>query len=215
MTEGDIRRFRRGSTAFDQHRTLILGPDYRPWTFPLPVWGPENTITAMCLGRVKPLIWSDVYAHSPSMSLRLPHVVVLKEPVDATLLFGAPNCSANNLFLRDRGRCQYTGVPLFFKSDDAETEATLDHVLPRAQGGASDWQNLVLASKEVNNWKGNRKPREAGLRLQRKPWIPTGYDLLCLQVRDRSGLFPVEWHEFLRLKPSKKVEQICEMEPAV
>ncbi len=48
--------------------------------------------------------------------------------------------SRRNIFKRDHYSCQYCHVQL------GSEELTIDHVVPRAQGGVSNWTNCVLAS---------------------------------------------------------------------
>lgn len=54
-------------------------------------------------------------------------------------------------WVEQRGRCYYTGQEIV----PGET-ASLDHVTPRAQGGAVDPSNLVWAHVVVNTSKGNQ-----------------------------------------------------------
>jgi 5-methylcytosine-specific restriction endonuclease McrA len=67
---------------------------------------------------------------------------------------------------RDQGRCQYTGRKL------GRDEGNIDHIVPRSKGGNTSWTNCVLSCKRVNNRKGDRTPREAGLRLMKTPDAP-------------------------------------------
>lgn len=60
---------------------------------------------------------------------------------------------------RDGHRCQY---------DDCTARGdTLDHVVPRAQGGRSTYQNLVSCCSACNSRKGDRTPEQAGMKLKR------------------------------------------------
>jgi len=52
-------------------------------------------------------------------------------------------------------------------------ELTIDHVVPRARGGQSQWTNCVLACLACNTHKADRTPERAGMRLKRKPVRPT------------------------------------------
>jgi 5-methylcytosine-specific restriction endonuclease McrA len=64
--------------------------------------------------------------------------------------------------LRDCGRrCVYCGTAL------AADSVTLDHVHPRAKGGANDPGNLVAACARCNRLKGDMLPLEFFLRF---PW---------------------------------------------
>lgn len=72
----------------------------------------------------------------------------------------------NNIWERDNFTCQYTGKKLTKKSGN------IDHVIPRARGGKSTWDNCVLAHKDVNSKKANKTPEEIGLKLLKKPSEP-------------------------------------------
>jgi 5-methylcytosine-specific restriction endonuclease McrA len=50
---------------------------------------------------------------------------------------------------------------------------TIDHVVPRAQGGQSQWENCVLACVACNKGKADRTPEQAGMRLKHKAVKPT------------------------------------------
>ena len=52
-------------------------------------------------------------------------------------------------------------------------ELTIDHVVPRAQGGESNWTNCVLACLECNKRKADRTPEQAKVRLRKEPVRPT------------------------------------------
>lgn len=68
-----------------------------------------------------------------------------------------PKFSIQTIARRDGYRCQYTGEVL------QRGDWSLDHVLPRSRGGMDCPENVVLASKSVNNRKGSKTPQEAGL----------------------------------------------------
>ena len=71
-----------------------------------------------------------------------------------------------NLFRRDRNTCQYCGVT------PGGNELTIDHVLPRSRGGATGWENCVLACVRCNHRKADRTPAEATMTLPREPKRP-------------------------------------------
>ena len=78
--------------------------------------------------------------------------------------------SRSNIFSRDRFTCQYCGVR------PGRADLNLDHVVPRAQGGRTTWENVVCCCVPCNRRKGGRTPVQAGLRLRRNParprWTP-------------------------------------------
>src|SRR5204862_6606259 len=77
-----------------------------------------------------------------------------------------------NIFARDNNQCQYCGKKF------ATTELSLDHVVPRSQGGQSTWENIVCACLKCNVKKGGRTPKQAHLTLIRKPEKPKRSPLL-------------------------------------
>lgn len=68
------------------------------------------------------------------------------------------------VFRRDNYTCQYCGK----KTSDL----TIDHVIPRHQGGKHVWNNVVAACPACNHRKGGRQPEEANMRLLRLPSEP-------------------------------------------
>lgn len=68
-----------------------------------------------------------------------------------------------NIFRRDGYRCAYCG---------SSYNLTIDHVIPRSQGGTDTWENLVTACEPCNRRKGNRTPQQAGMQLLFRPRRP-------------------------------------------
>jgi 5-methylcytosine-specific restriction endonuclease McrA len=56
--------------------------------------------------------------------------------------------------------CQYCGCR------PRSEELTIDHVVPRSQGGKSTWENCVLACVKCNHSKADRTPERAGMKLR-------------------------------------------------
>lgn len=81
-----------------------------------------------------------------------------------------------NLFARDRNKCQYCGR--IFPTNDL----SIDHVLPRAQGGGDSWENLVCACIRCNARKGGRTPDQAAMKLVKKPERPKRNPLIALKL---------------------------------
>lgn len=74
--------------------------------------------------------------------------------------------SRRNIYTRDEGECQYCGRELGLN------EYTLEHVLPRCQGGISSWVNIVVACIRCNKRKSGMTPEQAGMKLLNKPVEP-------------------------------------------
>lgn len=81
-----------------------------------------------------------------------------------------------NLFARDRNQCQYCGKVF------STSELSIDHVLPRAQGGGDSWENLVCSCVRCNARKGGRTPDQAGIQLIRKPVKPKRNPLISIRL---------------------------------
>lgn len=81
-----------------------------------------------------------------------------------------PNMSVrltrDNIYSRDDSRCQYCGKRY------PANELSLDHVVPRMQGGSSSWDNLVCCCIRCNRRKGGRTPEQAGMKLMAIPVKP-------------------------------------------
>ena len=71
------------------------------------------------------------------------------------------------VFKRDRFVCMYCGKQ--FKA----YELTVDHIIPKSQGGSLSWQNCVCSCYGCNSKKGNRTPEQAGMKLLQIPVVPT------------------------------------------
>ena len=124
------------------------------------------------------------FVRTVSYRLRVPEVVVLAS------YDGIPGTtvpfSRRNIYKRDRYSCQYCGA-----QPDVE-DLTIDHVIPRAQGGVSSWENCVLACYDCNRLKADRTPHQAKMRLRHTPQTPclaTSLLVAC-QTDQELGSFP-------------------------
>jgi 5-methylcytosine-specific restriction endonuclease McrA len=93
-----------------------------------------------------------------------------------------------NIFARDNNQCQYCGRKF------PTGELSLDHVIPRSQGGQSTWENIVCACVRCNVRKGGRTPKQAHISLIRKPEKPKRSPLLNLKLTHRKY---ESWKSFL------------------
>lgn len=106
----------------------------------------------------------EPFVRTVKQRLRVPEVVAL------TTYDRVPNntvtFSRRNIFKRDRYTCQYCG------DQPGKEELTIDHVLPRAQGGTSTWENCVLACVDCNSRKADCTPSQARMPLLKPPTRP-------------------------------------------
>jgi len=81
-----------------------------------------------------------------------------------------------NIFARDSNRCQYCGKKF------PTSELSLDHVIPRSQGGDTSWDNIVCCCVRCNVRKGGRTPDEAHMKLTRPPIKPKRSPQLTIKL---------------------------------
>jgi 5-methylcytosine-specific restriction endonuclease McrA len=93
-----------------------------------------------------------------------------------------------NIYARDQNHCQYCGGKF------STSELSLDHVVPRSQGGKATWENIVCACLECNIKKGGRTPAQAHLSLIRRPTKPRRNPVLTIKLAD--GRY-ASWKAFL------------------
>jgi len=106
----------------------------------------------------------DAFVQAIRMRIRVPEVITLTEY--DRLPTAAVTFSRRNIFKRDRFVCQYCG------EQPGSDALSIDHVVPRAQGGESRWDNCVLACVECNHRKADRTPEQAGMTLRKPPVRP-------------------------------------------
>lgn len=93
-----------------------------------------------------------------------------------------------NLFARDQNRCQFCGKRF------PTTELSVDHVVPRSQGGTTCWENVVCACLRCNVRKGGRTPEQARMHLIGAPRRPRRSPVLTVKLSDSRY---ASWKQFL------------------
>lgn len=181
-----ISAFVRQPGGHSANPALVLNADYRPLSyFPLSLWGWQDAIRATFLDRVAVVAEYEAEVRSPSITMRLPSVVVLRDYVRPARY---PAFTRFNLFLRDEFACQYCG---------ARGEMTFDHVKPRSRGGRTSWENVVAACGRCNLRKGSLTVREAGMSLNRLPRRPTSGELMNQGRKFPPNHLHESWMDFL------------------
>lgn len=71
-----------------------------------------------------------------------------------------------NIYARDGNTCQYC------KKKKPQKELSLDHVVPKCQGGLTTWENIVVCCLKCNSRKAGRTPEQANMKLMREPKKP-------------------------------------------
>lgn len=144
-----------------------------------------------------PLRWNDwiklphdensSYVKTVSLNIKIPKIIVLcnfdRVPTKR------PKFTAKNLWIRDRGICQYTGRKL------TPNEGNIDHVIPKSRGGITDWTNCVLAHRDVNAKKADKTLEETGMKLLKPPVAPKELPV-SFYIRNKYNI--EEWNVFLK-----------------
>ena len=168
---------------------LVLNADFRPLSyFPLSLWSWQNAVKSVFLDRVNVVSEYEREVHSPSLSIRLPSVIALKDYIS---LSRRPAFTRFNVFLRDRFSCQYCGD--IYHSE----ELSFDHVVPRSRGGATRWSNVVTACGYCNLVKGDRIPRECSMSPRNPPRVPTVHELQRIGRRFPPNYLHESWCDYL------------------
>jgi 5-methylcytosine-specific restriction endonuclease McrA len=166
-------------------QTLLLNASYEP----LKVVDWQKAITLWCQGKVEVIAVHDREIRAVKFTVKLPSVIRLLRFVKIKRRFDYVPFSRAHIYARDKSSCQYCGEAF------PTAELTFDHVVPVAQGGRKDWENIVTCCVACNRKKGGRTPAEAGMRLLRQPRRPDSMPARIITFELRYT--PDSWRDFL------------------
>ncbi len=141
---------RRAFTLLYAGAARVIAPDFS--TFDFESWAELGVAAGQ-----------DV-VHTIGRAIAVPRVIILQ--MYDRLPKQKVRFSRHNIYARDDNTCQYC------RRSYARTELNLDHVIPRARGGRTTWENVVCCCVPCNLKKGCRLPEEAGMRLLKVPARP-------------------------------------------
>jgi 5-methylcytosine-specific restriction endonuclease McrA len=157
-------------------RALVLNATDQP----LAVVPARRAVVLVLKEKAEIVATNGVVFRSERLELPAPAVVRLRYFVRIPFRAHAA-LTRRAVFARDGWVCQYCG----------QSAENVDHVIPRSRGGEHSWDNVVAACRRCNSRKENRFPHEVGLRLARKPFIPSDGFRLSLGRPDP------EWEPYL------------------
>ncbi|MEM1251669.1 MAG: HNH endonuclease [Cyanobacteria bacterium P01_H01_bin.21] len=145
-------------------------PTYRPVVLfsknylPMARINLKRATVLLVTGRAEPvdLIGRTWPMRAPSLTLEIPEHIRLRAG-NSDRIWKTPPVNRREILRRDGHTCQYCG---------SHRQLTLDHVMPRSQGGAHTWENVVTACAPCNSRKGSRTPEAADMPLKRHPKAP-------------------------------------------
>lgn len=164
-------------------RTLML----TPWMAPHRIIPWQRAVVLSYLGKVEVLESYDETICSPSVVLKTPAVVRLVSS-GSVVRDKRVRFSRINVYVRDGFRCQYCGEKKSMR------DLNYDHVVPRVQGGKTDWDNIVTSCYGCNDKKGSRTPEQAGMKLLRKPFRPKSLPMAPVLFEDLE--LPALWQAY-------------------
>lgn len=158
---------------------LVLNLNY----VPVNVCNVRRAVVLLGKGKAELLANGRGVIHTPNSTVTIPSVIRLAHLVKRP--FAPRKFSRREVFLRDNYTCQYCGKQT--------RNLTLDHVVPRRQGGEHCWENVVSACIPCNHRKAGRTPKEAGMKLLHVPKAPPPSPYHMLQNRHLQE----EWLPFI------------------
>lgn len=166
--------------------TLVLSMSYQPvdrisWQRAICLWVMEKVEILEA--------YEDREVRSVSMALKMPSVVRFLHK--ARIRRGSVRFSRENVYTRDKGRCQYCGKKV------SRMEATYDHVVPRRLGGQTRWDNIVISCYVCNQRKGGRTPERAGMKLTVRPVKPKSLPSTFRFTFTKKAGIPDSWKQYL------------------
>jgi len=165
---------------------LLLDQSYQPigrvdW---------QAAVTHLFTDEVEVVETHDAAVRSVTLEVKLPAVLRFVRRV--TSRKRQVKFSRENVWARDKGRCQYCGQVVH------RDDFTYDHVVPRAQGGHTTWTNVVVACGPCNQKKGGRTPQQAAMSLRAEPVKPSKLpDAMRFCLTWSPGM-PPAWKAWLR-----------------
>jgi hypothetical protein len=146
---------------------LLLNASYEPLRF----IDQKKIIKLLYKNKVEVIDYWDKHISSIDTTYKMPATVVIKRFVNIQNLRQF-RFSKLGVYNRDKWKCQYCNIPVNL------TSATIDHVIPRANGGKTIWQNCVTSCQKCNTKKGSKSLQESNMKLQTEPKIPSHFILL-------------------------------------
>ena len=166
--------------------TLVLSSAYQPMAQVR--W--QRAFTMLASGRVEVVEeYQDRVVKTVDRILKVPAIVrfvggVIKRWDASTKI----RFTRTNVFLRDKGKCQYCKITL------NKMSFTLDHVIPASKGGKKSWDNIVASCGPCNQRKRNKRPEDVGMKLVSIPKAPK----YLSPLRVEANIVPSVWKHYFK-----------------
>jgi len=162
---------------------VVFSPNY----LPVARVNIKRAIALLVTGKAETLSLGNARyweVRSPNVVLQVPEYIRLRSG-SPERAWKIPPVNRREVLRRDGHTCQYCG---------STKRLTIDHVIPRSQGGSHTWDNVVTACERCNTTKGSRTPHEAGMNLARQPKAPVHPALMFADQFWKTQTMEVQTH---------------------
>jgi 5-methylcytosine-specific restriction endonuclease McrA len=140
----------------------------------------KRALRLIANGKVMVLHYSEKIIQCNQKSIvRMPSVMKLVKLVKTLYRIRIP-FNKKNVVARDNLKCAYCGT--------SKKALTIDHILPKSRGGATDFENCVASCRDCNAAKRNLTPKEARMTLHITPYHPTLSEFMRIKAK-QMGVF--------------------------
>jgi 5-methylcytosine-specific restriction endonuclease McrA len=164
-----------------QEPVLVLNANYEP----INICTTRRAVVLVLGGKADMVANGRGYIRT--VTLRIPRPSVIRLQLQVRRPRPHLRLTRREVFRRDNYTCQYCGR--------RDAGLTVDHVLPRYQGGVHTWTNVVAACPSCNHRKGGRSPEQAHMHLLHVPKEPPAS---AMYIFGRHMTENAEWGDFIR-----------------
>jgi len=162
-------------------RVLVLNASYEP----INVCTVRRAAVLVLKQRAEIIERGDWALHAESLTIPRPVVIRLVTYVKIPRDAHQRKITRRAVFARDRWTCQYCGRE--------RNSLTVDHVIPRSKGGASEWENIVTCCAPCNRRKGDRLPKQVNMVPRQAPRAPNP----TIFIHVAAPRIPAAWEQYL------------------
>ena len=137
---------------------LLLNANFEP----LNICNTRRAFGLMMTSKATLVLNGRGFIHTVSQEYPRPSIIRLERMIKRPRI--QVKLSKREVMRRDNFTCQYCG--------QRASRLTIDHIVPRSQGGKHNWSNLVAACPACNHRKGGRTLEQAHMRLLCTPREP-------------------------------------------
>lgn len=164
-------------------KTLLLNSTYEVLSF----ISAKKAFKLLCKNKTEVISnWDDVISWG---SGKIKHPSILKLKYHVKRNYCMSNFSRKSVVKRDKSTCQYCNKKL------TAAQTTIDHVIPKAHGGVTSFNNCVVSCIACNSRKADKTPEQANMLLLSKPTHPTF--LISHDITDPQEYWHEDWTSFL------------------